>query len=156
MPIHVQADLTIPRPPGHVFAIAAENPARLAEFFTGFKPLIPAILEASMDGGSGLVPGALRSVRLSDGSRIKERIVAFEAPRVHDYEMAVMNPLQKLLCTNMVSAWRFEPEGEGTKVTWTYTIHEKPGRAWLARLVASRFQRAMQRCLENIARAATA
>jgi hypothetical protein len=65
-----------------------------------------------------------------------------------------MNLLQRALCSNMVSEWRFEPDGEGaSRVTWEYAIHERGlvGRL-LGPLVARQFQRAMQSCLDNVGR----
>ena len=98
--------------------------------------------------------GALRRVQLSDGSVIKERILRFEPPLVHAYDMAEMNALQKLLCTNMESTWRFSPAEGGTRIDWHYRIDP---RGLLVRplcvVVAKLFERAMQRCLNHIAAA---
>lgn len=159
MTITARAEARIARPVDVVFEIAAGRTANLARFFTGHKPLIPGIRSISLVGRDDPpVAGALRDVALSDGTRIQERVLAFEAPRLHRYDMARMNILQRALCTNMVSEWRFEPDGEGaSKVTWEYAIHERglAGRL-LGPMVARHFQRAMQSCLDNIGRAALA
>lgn len=144
----------VPRRVDEVFAAAAGNTDNLAVFFTGNAPLIPGIAAASIDGGGGARAGALRTVKLTDGSIIKERITRFEAPHVHAYEMAEMNALQRLLCTNMVSTWTFADEGGATRITWHYEIVEKGAvMRPLAWLVGRSFERAMQRCLDNVARA---
>ena len=159
MTITVLAEVRIARPVDVVFALAAGSTAALARFFTGHKPLIPAIRSASLVGQADPpVAGCLRDVALSDGTSIQERVLAFEAPRLHRYDMARMNPLQRLICTNMVSEWRFEADGEGAcRVTWEYAIHPRGiiGRV-LGPLVAGQFQRAMQTCLDNLARGALA
>jgi uncharacterized protein YndB with AHSA1/START domain len=151
MPVEVEASVYIPRPRAEVFAAAAGQTAGLSRYFTGFPPLIPAIVEASLEGGDPPRAGALRNVRMSDGSRIKERILAFEAPALHRYEMVELNPLQRLLCSNMVAEWRFEEQGAGTRFTWRYAIHSLPRRGPLPRLMGYLLQRAMQRCLDNVA-----
>jgi hypothetical protein len=159
MTITVRADVRIARPVDVVFALAAGRTANLARFFTGNKPLIPAIRSAALVGQEDPpTPGALRDVALSDGTSIQERVLAFEASRLHRYDMAKMNRLQKLICTNMVSEWRFEADGEGaSRVSWEYAIHDRGIMGRLAGpLVARQFQRAMQSCLDNIARAALA
>ena len=152
MSIEVEATTLINQPRERVFAAAAGETAALARHFRGYPPLIPGIKAAHVEGGDPPRTGALRPVQLSDGTRIVERIVAFEVPSTHRYEMAEMNMLQKLICTNMVSEWRFTDEGKGTRITWHYVIHVKPWRALPGRLVAFFFQRAMQRCLDSIAR----
>lgn len=151
MTIEVRAEVTIPASPERVFALAAADAANLARFFTGNKPLIPGIVEASVEGP--MREGALRAVKLSDGSKITERVTAWELNRRHGYDMAEMNALQRFLCTNMVSDWRFEPDGAGTRIVWTYAILAKPGRGWIARIVARSFQKAMATCLDNVATA---
>lgn len=155
----VRADVRIARPVDVVFALAAGRTANLARFFTGHKPLIPGIRSAALVGHEDPpVAGSLRDVALSDGTRIQERVLAFEAPRLHRYDMAKMNPLQRIICSNMVGEWRFEADGEAaSRITWEYSIHEKGlGGRLLGPLVARHFQRAMQTCLDNIGRAALA
>lgn len=159
MTITVRADVRIARPVDVVFELAAGRTANLARFFTGHKPLIPGIRSAALVGRADPpVVGALRDVALSDGTSIQERVLAFEAPRLHRYDMARMNLLQRVLCTNMVSEWRFEPDGEAaSRVTWEYAIHERGlGGRLLGPLVARHFQHAMQSCLDNVAVAALA
>lgn len=154
----VRAEVRVARPVEAVFALAAGRTDALARFFSGHKPLIPGIRSASLVGRDDPpVAGTLRDVELSDGSRIRERVLAFEAPRLHRYDMETMNLLQRVICSNMVGEWRFSEDGEGSRVTWEYTIHEHgiAGRL-LVGLVSRNFQKAMQTCLDNIARAAIA
>ncbi len=153
MAIEVEAKVVVPRKVEEVFDEAAGKVENLSKYFTGYAPLIPAITAASIDGGGPAREGALRTVKLSDGTTIRERITRFEAPRVHGYDMAEMNPLQRLICTNMVSEWRFSDEGGATRVVWRYSILPKGPLTWpLAWAVSRLFERAMQRCLDNVAR----
>jgi len=154
MTIACRAEVTIRRSVEEVFEKAAGRTDGLARYFVGHPPLVPAIRSARLlDRADPPVAGALREVRLGDGSRIVERVLAFEAPRLHRYEMAEMNRLQRLLCSNMVGEWRFEPSGDETRVVWDYAIHERglAGKL-LGKLVGRSFERAMQRCLDELAR----
>lgn len=154
MTLHCRAEVSIRRPIEAVFEAAAGHTDALARYFTGHFPLVPSIRSARLlDRDDPPVPGALREVKLGDGSRIVERVLAFEAPRLHRYEMAEQNRMQRLLCSNMVGEWRFESTTDGTHITWDYAIHEHglAGRL-LGKLVARSFERAMQRCLDNLAR----
>lgn len=151
MVVDVVAERSFPDPPAAVFARAAVDADVMVATFTGYAGLIPGIRSMKVRGDGVLRAGALRDVELSDGTHIVERITAFEAPSVHAYDMAEMNPLQRFLCTNMRSTWTFEPDGPGTKITWTYAIDARPGRGWLAWVVARLFVRAMNRCLQAMA-----
>ncbi len=154
MAIEVEASAVIARKVGEVFDEAAGRVESLAKYFTGYAGVIPGIAAASIDGDGVMREGALRSVKLTDGTAIKERVTRFEAPRVHGYEMAEMNPLQRLICTNMISEWTFTAEGDSTRVVWRYRILPKGAVTLpLAWVVSRLFERAMQRCLDNLARA---
>lgn len=152
MEFEVEAVEVIPRKVEEVFREAAAEAAPIARYFLGVPPVIPAVLEATVDGGGANVTGALRTVKLGDGTVIKERILALEAPHLHRYDMAEMNATQRLLITNMVSEWRFEDVGGATRVRWRYTFHPRNVAVAPAAWVMSRlFRVAMQRCLQRLA-----
>ncbi len=154
MAIEVEARVVVARKVEDVFHEAAGVTENLARFFKGYGGLIPGIVSASLDGDGVMRPGALRTVKLSDGSVIKERVTRFEAPRVHAYDMAEMNALQRLICTNMISEWTFADEGGATRVVWHYSIIPRNSvMTPVAWLVSRLFERAMQRCLDNLAAA---
>jgi len=154
----VRAEVRIPRPVEAVFALAAGRTSNLARFFSGHKPLIPGIRSAVLVGREDPpLAGTLRDVTLSDGTSIQERVLAFDAPRLHRYDMAKMNLLQRVICSNMVGEWRFAEDGDGSRITWEYAIHEHGiGGRLLVGVVSRNFQKAMQTCLDNIGRAAVA
>lgn len=159
MPITVLASVKLPLSIDSAFALAAGRTDNLSRFFTGYSPFIPAITRAALVNHTDPpAAGTLRDVDLSDGSKIQERVLAFDPPRLHRYEMARMNKLQRLICTNMVSEWRFDSDGpNASRIEWEYTIHNRSGLASIiARPVAWSFQRAMQTCLDNILHAAIA
>jgi hypothetical protein len=152
MTIEIEAQCVVPQRAEVVFEMGVDSD-NLPKLFTGFAPLIPAIVQASVEGGGALREGSVRVVKLSDGSQIRERILRLEAPRLHAYDMLEMNTLQKMLCTNMVSEWRFTSDGGATRVVWRYTLHPKNlAMRPLVWLTGRLFERAMQRCLDNLAR----
>ena len=147
----VVAVKTIAKPRDAVFDFATSAEG-LCKCFTGYAVLIPGIKGVEMIGGAAPSAEAMRWVKLSDGSKIKERIIRFDRPSVHSYDMAEMNFLQKLMCSNMISEWTFEELSPNeTRVTWRYEIVPK-GRIVrpLVKVVGSLFEKAMARCLENI------
>lgn len=154
MVFEVEAVEVIPRKVEEVFREAAAEAAPIARYFVGFPPVIPAVLEATVDGGGAHATGALRTVRLGDGTVIKERVLALEAPHLHRYDMAEMNPTQRLLLTNMVAEWRFEDVGGATRVRWRYAFHPRNIAVAPATWVMAKvFRVAMQRCLQRLAAA---
>lgn len=138
--------IAAPRP--RVFRVAAEEDA-LPRFFRGALLIIPSI--ESMTTESPCREGALRQVVLGDGSRIVERVVAWEPPRFHSYEAKEKNPLQALLFAELSASFTFEEEGDGTKVTWTYSL--VPRSVFLTpvvSLVLFAFAKAQRRCLDAL------
>lgn len=154
MEFEVEAVEVIPRKVEEVFREAAGEAAPIARYFTGMAPLIPGVVEASVDGGGAHETGALRTVKLGDGTVIKERVLALEAPHLHRYDMVEMNATQRLLLTNMVAEWRFEDVGGATRVRWRYTFHPRNAAVAPATWVMAKlFRVAMQRCLQRLAAA---
>jgi hypothetical protein len=139
-------------PRSEVFEAAAADVTNLSRYFKGNPPLIPGVREASIEGDGELRTGAIRRVVLTDGTSIKERVLDADAPRMHRYDMAEMNRVQRIICDNMVSEWQFFDDARGTRIHWTYEI--LPRNVWvlpITHLVAKSFRTAMKRCLESIA-----
>lgn len=153
MAIEIDATTVVPRPAEEVFD-AMLDVAALPRFFTGVPPFVPAVREAFVEGGGAVATGARRVLRLADGSTVIERVLACDRPTLHRYDIAEMNALQRSLCTEMVSEWRFTDIGCATRVHWRYTLHPR-GRALapVAWLAAKLLRRAMQRCLDHLAAA---
>jgi uncharacterized protein YndB with AHSA1/START domain len=144
----VRESIVIRAPRERVFRIAATEDS-LPRFFRGALGLIPSI--ESMKTESPVREGALREVVLGDGSRIVERVTAWDPPRFHAYEAHEKNPLQALLFAKLSASFAFEEEGEGTRVTWTYSLVPRtPFLLPVVALVLFAFRKAQRRCLEAI------
>lgn len=143
----VEESVVIRAPRAHVFRVAAEEDS-LPRFFHGALGLIPSI--TSMKTEAPPREGALREVALGDGTRIVERIVAWEPPRLHAYEAHKKNPLQAFLFAKVAARFTFdEHEGDATKVTWTYSLVPKSFLVTpIVSIVLFAFRKAQRRCLD--------
>ena len=144
----VRESVVIHAPIASVFRVAVEEDG-LHKFFRGALGVIPSI--ESMKTESPARVGALREVVLGDGSRIVERIVAWDPPRLHGYEAHEKNPLQAFLFERVAAEFAFEEVGDTTRVTWTYSL--APKSVWLTPIVSVvlfAFRKAQRRCLDAL------
>lgn len=145
--VTARAALFVGRPPPAVFDFVVE-PASIPASFRGHGP-IPGAKHAELVGSGGMRVGARRRVENTDGTTVEEVIVALERPWHHAYELvAGLVPPFSLLVSGGRGDWRLEPEGDGTRITWTFRWHLTSGLLWpVAWLFARSFARAMQGCL---------
>ncbi len=135
-----------------IFNSLAVDGKDFPKFFTGFFPIIPAIKEITIPDGSKVEVGLIRSVKLGDGSIVKERVLEHNSPYTQKYEMAEMNPIQKLLFTNMIGKYTLKEANGVVEVNWDYTFFPKDGilSFILVPLIAWAFKNAMNTCLKNM------
>jgi len=81
---------------------------------TGFGPL-PAVRSVTNPTGRWDQPGHERTLRLADGSSLRERMTVVDAPRSFSYELdRITGPLRHLVRV-FSGRWSFEPEpGDGS------------------------------------------
>ena len=93
--------------------------------------------------------GAIRVIR-ARGMAFEEEITAFEPPRRMGYRLVAGAPVR-----DHSGEVRFEPDGAGTRVTWTIRFRPLvPGTGWLLRRVLEREVRGVLAALaENVSRA---
>lgn len=153
MEIRTQASVVVDRPLEEVFdfAVAPESqPLLLCA-----APPIPGVTGVEMLDGRTLETGAQRRVLLSDGSTLREEVVAFERPHRHRYRWLdpPAAPLH-LLVSAAEGDWAFSGHGGRTRIDWTYTFTLTSPLAWpLASVVAWLFGRWMQQSLERVPKA---
>ena len=151
MEVRAEASVVVTRPLGEVFdfAVAPESQPLLLRA----APPIPGVTGIEMLEGGVLETGARRRVRLSDGSTLREEVIALDRPRRHAYRWLdrPASPLDWLVRA-AVGDWTFSGDEARTRVDWTYTFTLTSPLAWpLATAVAWLFQRWMQQSLERIA-----
>jgi hypothetical protein len=151
--VHAEASVVVPRPLGDVFdfAVAPESQPLLLQA----SPPIPGVTSIEMLDGAVLETGARRRVQLSDGSTLREEVIALDRPRRHAYRW-LDRPAFPLdwLVRSAIGDWTFSGDESRTRVDWSYTFTLTSPLAWpLASAVAWLFQRWMQQSLERIASA---
>ena len=135
-----------------IFNCLAVDGKKFPNYFKGFFPIIPPIKEITIPEGSKIEVGLIRTVKLGDGTIVKERILENNSPYTQKYEIAEMNPIQKLLFTNMIGKYILKESNGMVEVNWDYTFFPKDGflSSLLVPLIAWAFKNAMNSCLKNM------
>ena len=150
MRIMCQAQQTMPCGPHAVFALMVD-PDRFPSMFEGYGP-IPAIRSVTLD--TPLAIGATRRIHNTDGTTLTEQVTALDLPVRHAYTLSGFRPPFSWLVTRGESDWALSAEESGTHVRWIYVFTLTSTFVYpLAAVVLKFFMgRAMQRCLDNMAR----
>ena len=148
MKLRTHAETVVLRAPAAAFdhATAGATLVRIAKAL----PPIPGITGVEVEGE--LRTGAVRHVRMTDGSVVDEDILAHDAPTTHRYrwQKKPAFPFSLMVATGE-GVWTFTPEGAGTKVAWDYEFDLTSPLAYpLAALVLRRFEAWMQAGLEAL------
>ena len=149
MAVHLAAERHFNAPIDAVFALSVD-PQRFPAAFTGMGP-IPALTAIAPDAPSAV--GSTRQLTSADGSRLTERIVAWEPPRLHRYVLSgFASPLAWLVRAG-TAQWQLTERDGGTFVQWTYDFELTTPLVWpiAAPLLKLFMQGAMKRCLDNLA-----
>src|SRR5687768_5755689 len=149
MAVHLIAERWIDAPIDAVFALSVD-PARFPAMFTGMGP-IPALVSITPDAPSAV--GSTRQLLSADKSRLTERIVAWEPPRLHRYVLSGFAAPLAWLVRAGSAEWRLAGRDGGTGVRWSYAFELTTPLAWpvAAPLLKIFMQGAMARCLDNLA-----
>jgi len=136
--------------PKQAFEISA--PLDPTRFYGKFGPL-PAVVGVTAQSGDWDTPGRTRKLELSDGGSVIETITDVVSPTLFAYDLSDFTGAFRLLVAGARAEWTFERTAVGTLVTWTYTFHGRPGRAWAVRaIVRMWWARYMDRVLPMIGR----
>ena len=93
---------------------------------------IPAIVRCDGQDGAWSSVGQTRSVVLADGTSNLETLVGLERPHDYRYRITGIEGPFKLLVTSIDGRFTFEPEGDGTRATWSWVLHGRNPAARLA------------------------
>jgi hypothetical protein len=115
---------------------------------------LPGVVRVTNQTGPWDTIGQTRTLNLSDGSSVVETITDADSPEFFAYNLSDFTKLFGGLVSGARAEWRFEPEGTGTSIRWTYTFHGKPGRGWIVAIIVRLFWAGyMARVLPPIAEA---
>jgi hypothetical protein len=114
-----------PADPDRTFAIVTTaDPTR---FYPRFG-ILPAVRAVRGQTGDWDAPGRTRTLELSDGGTVVERLTTVESPRFFAYTLTEFTGLFGRLVESARSEWRFEPSGAHTAIDWRYAFTARRGR----------------------------
>lgn len=126
-PLLVEQSRTIPMGQADVFSDMVPMP--LPELFSKWYGPIPPIKETRGQTGDWDAVGQSRTVVLVGGGSMREELTHFDAPNSFGYTLSeVKGPLSPLV-DHVEGVWTFEAIGNGTTVTWRWTIHPRSALA---------------------------
>jgi len=125
----VSSSTVVPVDPDAAFQGLLDAP--LERLFPHRSGPIPAIVRCEDQGGPWSTVGQTRSIVLADGTKNLETLVGLERPSDYRYRVTGIEGPFKLLVTSIDGRFTFEPEGDGTRATWSWELH---GRNPVARL----------------------
>lgn len=137
-----------PANPDRTFAIL--TPSDPARFYPKYGPL-PAVVAVHDQTGAWDAAGQTRTLELSDGSTVVERLTEVSPPRRFAYRLSDFTGTFGGLVAFAEAEWDFDAAAEGTRIRWTYTFHAQPKRGWIVRLIVRMFWRPyMKRVLPGL------
>jgi hypothetical protein len=123
-----------PADPGRTFdVLTSSEPAR---FYPKFR-VVPATIGVEGQTGAWDAIGQTRTLRLSDGSSVRETTTDVDRPGFFAYELTEFTKVFGTIVDHARAEWRFESVAGGTLITWTYTFFGKPGRGWIVALIVN-------------------
>ena len=117
-----------PVPLEHAFDVVLH--CSLPDVFANRHHAIPPIREVRDQDGSWGIPGDTRTIVLTDGGSMVEELMTVERPRRFSYKIREIKGLMKPIVAHAEGVWTFERIGDGTRITWQWTVH--PSNAVMA------------------------
>lgn len=97
-------------------------PAPLPDVFgRRYGPIAPIV---GVDGQTGVwgKVGQQRTIRMADGTTMRETLTAIERPARFTYTIDEVRGALKPLVAGVEGAWSFEPAGTGVRITWAWDV----------------------------------
>lgn len=121
---------------------------------TRFYPrwgVLPAVVGVRGQTGHWDAVGETRTLVLSDGGTVTETITSAQSP-VFSYDLSRFTGAFGHLVVGARARWRVTPDGDGSRIDWTYGFEPLPGRgALVAAIVRLAWAPYMRRVLPAIA-----
>lgn len=86
---------------------------------------IPPIKEVVDQTGEWSTPGQARVVKLVGGGSMREELTSIDPPKSFGYTLTELKGPLAPLVRQIEGEWTFAPAGDGTTVTWQWTIHPR-------------------------------
>jgi uncharacterized protein YndB with AHSA1/START domain len=145
-----RAEIEIARPVEEVFDLAAACEG-FPRFLLPFGP-IPGVASAELVDAAAPKAGVRRDVHMTDGSTMREEILAFDRPSRHRYRwLNRPAPPFSWLVRAAEGDWTFTATPTGTRIVWLYHLEPtSPIALVLAAPIALLFRSWMQRGLARL------
>ena len=132
-PLHLSASRTYPVPLETAYDVVLPTP--LPSIFSRRFAAIPAIKGVKDQAGSWGTVGQGRTIELADGGSMRETLTSEDRPSSFGYVISDITGPMKLLVGAAEGMWTFTHAGEGTRITWSWTVTPK-GRVGAAAMPA--------------------
>ncbi|MCY7301194.1 MAG: SRPBCC family protein [Ilumatobacteraceae bacterium] len=118
---HLEKSRTFP-----VSVETAYRPVLLAPlpqiFGRRYWAIAPIVEVTGQEGEWGTVVGQTRTIKMSDGGNMLETLTVIDQPNQFGYAISNVKGMLKLLVAAASGTWAFEPDGEGTRITWSWEV----------------------------------
>lgn len=120
-PFLLSSSTVVPAAPEHAYDGVLAAP--LEELFPHRAGAIPPIKECTGQVGDWGTVGQTRTVVLADGGTNLETLVTADRPGgIYQYRLSDFTGPMKALVAGVDGQFSFVPEGNGTRVTWSWAI----------------------------------
>ena len=120
-PLQMQQSRTYPVPIDKAFEVVQAAP--LPDIFDRRYALLPPITQVRDQVGDWVTVGQSRTIVLGDGGTMRERLVSVTPPSEFSYRIDGFTGVNRVLFGAVDGCWAFAPDGDGTRITWTWTVH---------------------------------
>ena len=103
-------------------------------FYPRFGPL-PGVVAVVGQSGDWSVVGRVRTLRLSDGGSVVERLTVVDRPDRFAYELSAFTGAFGTLVHHANADWRFVRIAGGTSIRWSYRFTARQGAGALVGLI---------------------
>jgi hypothetical protein len=128
-------------PPAELMTAVVNDP--LPNMFVPWR-WVPGVSHVETRRGTWNEEGAQRLLHTTDSHQMLETAISVRPGRGFIYELSEFTNALGFFFTRIEDVWWFQADGAGgTQVAWTWIMHTRPGRSWLARLFATQWRRYM-------------
>ena len=84
---------------------------------------IALIVEVTgQEGEWGSAVGQTRTIKMSDGGNMLETLTVIDQPNKFGYDISNVKGVLTLLVVAASGTWAFAPDGDGTRITWSWEL----------------------------------
>ena len=138
-PLKLEHAATFPVPVERAYDVVLSAP--LDQIFRRRFWAIPPIVGVRDQVGEWGTPGQTRTIVMADKGTLREELTHAQRPDSFGYVISQVTGPMKPLVSSAEGHWAFTPEGEGTRITWAWTVHPRSAVAALAMPVFARLWR---------------